>query len=699
MPTMKPIVISKFGGIAPRFGKSVKVGMAEICENCDLSDGGLAALKDHPVEDATVTTGNSLIKYNGTWLSGTDTHYLPWKLGGIDLLFSVVGGVIKKTVGTITVDAGHEPPTAAPGLTNLATPVACTFGGTTPAAGVVCTFDYTTDTVIKTLHGLTDAEDSLLFTNVGGALPTGIFAETVYYVLNAASGTFQLMFYNGGVLELVDFTDNGSGTSSYHATPTGESPLETLVNKTSHGLSNGDRVSFSNSGGALPTGLSVGTVYYVVNKTTHTFEVSLVSGGSPVEFQYDGTGTPYYTKLVGLTGFQRYLVVTKRTVGGHTDRSGPGPVSAEIDAGLGSTIRVTKPTITEAYVTEWEIYRLSNATAEYLFVVSLPVGTTTYDDVLADADLGAALDTEYTSDQGNTITWAKPLTGIDGLSTDIYAGMVFAWNGSALYWCEPGYPDAWPEFYTVNFPSSIMAVVPFAGSVVVLCASGPMRLDGTHPELLQQSKVIGKEPAISGTAYETTRGVAYLSDSGIVMFDLANTTVITDPWFTEEWFEDNVDFDTAKLIENDGKFYLFHSTGTLFFDARTKVSDWQTMEIAATAVYRDSAAGSLFVLTTTGVREIHGGSGDLEYTWRSGELRGAVETDKVFESVVLTGTGSPILSVYVDDDLVATKTMNLDSELERDVELKLPEGTYGKYAQVQLSSAGTVDTARLEYSI
>jgi hypothetical protein len=70
-----------------------------------------------------------------------------------------------------------------------------------------------------------------------------------------------------------------------------------------HGLNNGEVVYFSTDG-TLPGGLSlyieevdafvferVGLVYYVINKTADTFQVSLTSGGSAVDITSAGSGT------------------------------------------------------------------------------------------------------------------------------------------------------------------------------------------------------------------------------------------------------------------------------------------------------------------------------------------------------------------------------------------------------------------------
>lgn len=61
-----------------------------------------------------------------------------------------------------------------------------------------------------------------------------------------------------------------------------------------HGLSNGDPLVLSTTG-ALPTGLTVGTVYYVINATTNDFNVSTSVGGSAVNTSSAGSGTHSFT--------------------------------------------------------------------------------------------------------------------------------------------------------------------------------------------------------------------------------------------------------------------------------------------------------------------------------------------------------------------------------------------------------------------
>lgn len=54
-----------------------------------------------------------------------------------------------------------------------------------------------------------------------------------------------------------------------------------VVTWTGHGLENGDPVVFTTTG-ALPTGISAGTTYYLVNKTTDTFQIAASVGASAI---------------------------------------------------------------------------------------------------------------------------------------------------------------------------------------------------------------------------------------------------------------------------------------------------------------------------------------------------------------------------------------------------------------------------------
>ena len=63
-----------------------------------------------------------------------------------------------------------------------------------------------------------------------------------------------------------------------------------IITSAAHGLVNGDIVTVASST-TLPAGLSADTEYFVIEKTTDTFKLSLTSGGSAIDITDTGTGT------------------------------------------------------------------------------------------------------------------------------------------------------------------------------------------------------------------------------------------------------------------------------------------------------------------------------------------------------------------------------------------------------------------------
>jgi hypothetical protein len=56
---------------------------------------------------------------------------------------------------------------------------------------------------------------------------------------------------------------------------------------------NGDAVQLTNSGGALPGGLSPNTDYYVVGAASDALQFSATAGGAAINITSTGTGTHY----------------------------------------------------------------------------------------------------------------------------------------------------------------------------------------------------------------------------------------------------------------------------------------------------------------------------------------------------------------------------------------------------------------------
>lgn len=109
---------------------------------------------------------------------------------------------------------------------------------------------------------------------LSAAVTFDVPATTVRWFGFWVAGTYVGYAANGGaqLLYVVDTVSNN-------------------VRSPAHGLSNGTKVAFFN--GTVPVPLVEGTVYFVVNATTDTFQVSATSGGTAIVL----TGQPSNSSL------------------------------------------------------------------------------------------------------------------------------------------------------------------------------------------------------------------------------------------------------------------------------------------------------------------------------------------------------------------------------------------------------------------
>lgn len=137
------------------------------------------------------------------------------------------------------------------------------------------------------------------------ALPTGVTAGEIYYVISAGltTGSFQFSATKGGAAII---------TITVSATVTMTSANPGVATWLTHGLMANDVVTFTNSGGALPGGVSAATDYFVLSSglTTNDFKMSLQKNGAAIITTSTGTGvhTGHKGQHGSHTGGRAYVV-------------------------------------------------------------------------------------------------------------------------------------------------------------------------------------------------------------------------------------------------------------------------------------------------------------------------------------------------------------------------------------------------------
>jgi hypothetical protein len=161
---------------------------------------------------------------------------------------------------------------------------------TVPISGV----NTTTNVLTYATHGLTAGEHLKYYHN-GGTAIAGLTNAASYYPGQVTTNTFVL--YNSAA----------RGTNAVATMTIATTAVNTTTNvitSNAHGLVNGAELNYSNQGGTSITGLTSGTDYFVVNKTTNTFQLALTSGGDPIDISGTGNNSQTFasTGQFDLTG-------------------------------------------------------------------------------------------------------------------------------------------------------------------------------------------------------------------------------------------------------------------------------------------------------------------------------------------------------------------------------------------------------------
>ena len=113
---------------------------------------------------------------------------------------------------------------------------------------------------------------------VTGNYGIGTITSKASLSLTAGSTTIS-MANTSGVVNGMFVTGTGTAINT-NVSVTSNVTNDTLT-KTAHGLSNGDKISFSAL--STTTGILTWTIYYVVNKTDNDFQIALSDGGAPID--------------------------------------------------------------------------------------------------------------------------------------------------------------------------------------------------------------------------------------------------------------------------------------------------------------------------------------------------------------------------------------------------------------------------------
>ncbi len=104
-------------------------------------------------------------------------------------------------------------------------------------------------------------------------------------------GNIRLLDVKGAIIQNCKIRNGlfyGSSANGYFGTPTVDVATRKFTYSSPHGMGNGAKICFEQWIGKVPNGISVDKVYYTVNVTANSFQVSEALGGTPVVFSDAG---------------------------------------------------------------------------------------------------------------------------------------------------------------------------------------------------------------------------------------------------------------------------------------------------------------------------------------------------------------------------------------------------------------------------
>ncbi|TNE66839.1 MAG: hypothetical protein EP336_09490 [Rhodobacteraceae bacterium] len=274
-----------------------------------------------------------------------------------------------------------------------------------------------------------------------------------------------------------------------------------------------DRVYYTGDG--TPKMLADGTVYpLALPAPTTAPTVTLLSAFDPELSEY------FYYAYTFVTAFG--------------EESAPSPLSAMFEWSSGVVCRVEgfDVPVSGRNITKIRLYKsqtsASGVTAMF-FASEFDVTETSYDH---DAEA------EPLAEQCATTEFDTPPDGLRGL-TVMPNGMMAAFDGKELWFCEPYQPHAWPSAYSLVVDSDIVGLAAFGSTLAIVTQGTPHIVQGTHPESMVMEKMESNLPCLSARGIvDLGYAAAYPSTEGLVIIQASSADVVTRNLFTrDQWRE------------------------------------------------------------------------------------------------------------------------------------------------------------------
>lgn len=391
------------------------------------------------------------------------------------------------------------------------------------------------------------------------------------------------------------------------------------------------------------------------------------------------TPSPGYVTVTfnSVFGLRAYEEIAIAAVTGMTDLNGTFPIvsisgndvvfllSTTQTYSSGGTWNRVAPHNTTAMTKR--IYRtLTSASGtEYHYLVTLSVGTTTFNDTIFDtvAALGEVLP---------STSWLMPPANMKGIII-MANGIACGFFGNEVCFSEPFKPYAWPTAYRQTYDQNIVAIGIIGTTLVGMTEGNPFTITGVEPVTMgggmEKLGVAWPCMAKRGVA-SFAFGVGYPAPQGLVISGMSTDIVTKDLFTQKEWAELNPS--TFIAASADNRYYAGYTvddSSLMFVIDKAESASFVKVNQRITAIWADPWTGKLYVAADKKIYQWEGDVGTkLSYEWKSKRFisqpplnYGAAKVDADFEMTEAesgSAGASYAAAIAANQALITAGTMN-----------------------------------------
>jgi hypothetical protein len=221
-----------------------------------------------------------------------------------------------------------------------------------------------------------------------------------------------------------------------------------------------------------------------------------------------------------------------------------------------------------------------------------------------------------------SIDYNAPPDGLAGLVA-MPNGMMAAFMGKRLYFCQPYRPHAWPEKYILTTDYEIVGLGVFGSAVAVLTTGQPYIVAGTAPDTMSMEKMEVNLPCLSARGIvDMGYSVAYPSPEGLVIINTSGAQLVSRNLMTRDQWQRLTPSSFVASVYS-GRYIASYTpaagtSATIIVDLSGEQPFITHADLHASAMFSRIEGGQLYFVSAGAIREWDAPSAPVgSYVWRS----------------------------------------------------------------------------------